>query len=147
MLSLAHLADRKILEQYAPPGVVINENLDIVYFRGSSERYLQQPSGVATHNILRLARPELYATLKASIEQVFSTNETATATAYIKADVTGLQAFTLVAQPMVDPETKARCVLVLFKEGVEGQVTPRPAVTPPRTATTKRRKPSVKSSR
>ncbi len=115
MVSLAHQADRKILEQFAPPGVVINENLDIVYFRGSSERYLQQPSGVATHNILRLARPELHPTLKTSIEQVFSTSAPVTATAYVRADEAGLQPFTLIAQPMLDPETKARCVLVLFK--------------------------------
>jgi two-component system CheB/CheR fusion protein len=131
MLSLAHLADRKILEQYAPPGVVINENLDIVYYRGSSERYLQQSSGVATHNVLRLARPELYPSLKATIEQAFSTNEPVTTTAYIKTNVSGLQAFTLIAQPMVDPETKARCMLVLFKEGIDGLVTPpHPAALP-----------------
>lgn len=124
MVSIAHQADRKILEQFAPPGVVINENLDIVYFRGSSERYLQQPSGVATHNILRLARPELHPTLKTSIEQVFSTNGPVTATAYIRTDVAGLQPFTLIAQPLVDPETKARCVLVLFKDGDGAQAAP-----------------------
>ncbi len=121
ILSLAHLADRKILEQYAPPGVVINENLDIVYFRGASDRYLQQPSGVATHSILRLARPELYSTLKATIEQVFSSNEAVTATAHVKLDV-GLQPFTLIVQPLMEPESKARCVLVLFKDG--GPLTP-----------------------
>jgi len=130
MLSLAQLADRKILEQYAPPAVVINENLDILYFRGSSDRYLQQPSGVATHNVLRLARAELYPSLKASIEQAFSTNEAVTATAYVKTEVTGLQAFTLIVQPLLDPETKARCVLVLFKSGIDAQLTANPAPSP-----------------
>jgi two-component system CheB/CheR fusion protein len=125
ILSLAHLADRKILEQYAPPGVVINENLEIVYFRGSTERYLQQQSGVATHNVLRLARPELYPSLKAALDQVFAKNEPITATAYTKIG-SSLEPFTLVVQPMLDPETKARCALVLFTEGVEGQ-----AATPP----------------
>ena len=131
MLSLAQQADRKILEQFAPPGVVINENLDIVYFRGGSERYLQQPSGVATHNILRLARPELHSTLKTSIEKVFSSNTPVTVQAYVKTDAAGLQPFTLIAQPMLDPDSKSRCVLVLFKEGGEGQTAPpvaRPAV-------------------
>jgi two-component system CheB/CheR fusion protein len=130
VLSLAHLADRKILEQYAPPGVVINETLDIVYFRGHSDRYLQQPSGVATHNILRLARPELHATLKTAIERVFATNELVTAAPQVKTDGVGLQPFTLIVQPIVEPETNARCVLVLFKDGVDGQAIPTP-VTPP----------------
>jgi two-component system CheB/CheR fusion protein len=128
MLSLANLADRKILEQYAPPGVVINEILDIVYFRGSSERYLQQPSGVATHNILRLARPELYPALKSSIERVLSTNDAVTATAYIKTDTVGLLPFTLIAQPLLDPETKARCILVLFKPDLDAPPAPPPSV-------------------
>jgi two-component system CheB/CheR fusion protein len=123
-LSLAHLADRKILEQYAPPGVVINESLDIVYFRGPSDRYLQQPSGIATHNILRLARPELHATLRAMIERVFATNDLVTATAQIKADGVGLEPVTLIAQPIVEPETKARCALVLFKRGPDIQSLP-----------------------
>lgn len=130
MLSLAHLADRKILEQYAPPAVVINDNLDIVYFRGSSDRYLHQTSGPATHNILRLARPELHPSLKTTIEQVFATNALVTTTAYVKTDLAGLQPFTLIAQPMLDPDTKARCVLVLFKEDVDGQAAPRLAPPP-----------------
>ncbi len=125
MLSLAHLADRKILEQYAPPGVVINENLDIVYFRGPSERYLRQTSGPATHNILRLARPELHPSLKTALEQAFATNALVTTTAYVKTELAGLEPFTLIAQPMQDPDTKARCVLVLFKEGVDGLAAPR----------------------
>ena len=121
VLSLAHLADRKILEQYAPPGVVVNEGLDIVYFRGASDRYLQQPSGIATHNILRLARPEIHAAVKTAIERVFATNELVTAAAQIRTDGVGLQPFVLIVQPIVEPETKARCVLVLFKDGADGQ--------------------------
>ncbi len=126
MLSIAHLADRKILEMYAPPGVVINENLDILYFRGRSERYLQQPSGVATHNILRLARPELHPSLKSIIEKVFASTESVTATAHVK-DGLALRAFTLIAQPMQEPETQARCALILFKEGLGDHANPLPA--------------------
>lgn len=130
VLSLAHLADRKILDQYAPPGVVINETLDIVYFRGQSDRYLQQPSGIATHNILRLARPELHGTLKTTIERVFATNELVATAAQVKTDGVGLQPFLLIVQPIVEPETKARCLLVLFKDGVDGHAIATPARPP-----------------
>jgi two-component system CheB/CheR fusion protein len=122
VLGLAHLADRKILEQYAPPGVVINESLEIVYFRGLSDRYLQQPSGVATHNILRLVRPEIHSTLKTTIERAFASNEAITAAAHVKTEEVGLKPFLLIAHPMLEPETKARCLLVLFKDVGDGQV-------------------------
>ncbi len=131
MLSLAHLADRKVLEQYAPPGVVINENLDILYFRGATDRYLQQPSGVATHNILRLARPEIHPVLKTTLERVLATNAIVTATAFVKTGDASLQPFTLIAQPILDPETKARCLLVLFKEGSDAQPAPPVSYVPP----------------
>lgn len=114
MLSIAHLADRKILEEFAPPGVVINEALDVVYFRGKSERYLQQTTGMATHNILRLARPEIHPTLKTAIETVFASNEPLTTTAHVRGQA-NLAPFTLVVQPLQEPETKARCLLILFK--------------------------------
>ncbi len=130
VLSLAHLADRKILDHYAPPGVVINDAMDIVYYRGRSDRYLQQPSGVATNNILRLARPELHATLKSSLERVAATNEVVTVVAQVKIDGLGLQYFTLIVTPIVEPEAKARCVLVLFKGGVDDQLLPTPARSP-----------------
>jgi two-component system CheB/CheR fusion protein len=133
-LSLAHLADRKILEKYAPPGVVINENLDILYFRGQTDRYLQQPSGVATHNIMRLARPELFPSLKTAIESAFKTNEPVTMASFVKAESTELQPFTLIAQPIQDPESRARCVLVLFKEEVDGQAALPPTGSVPSTA-------------
>lgn len=119
-MSIAHLADRKILEQHAPPGVVINENLDIIYFRGRTQAFLQQPSGVATHNILRMVRSELHSTLKHAVESVFAKDEPVSVAAHVRVEGAGILDFTLVAQPMQEPETRARCVLILFKQ------TPRP---------------------
>jgi two-component system CheB/CheR fusion protein len=133
ILSIAHLADRKILEQYAPPAVVINENLDVLYFRGRSERYLQQPAGMATHNVLRLARPELHAALKATIASVFATNEPVTTAAQVRTESGELVPFSLTVQPMQEPETRARCILVLFKEHTGEQTTPRLIATRPDT--------------
>ena len=40
-------ADRIVLNQYAPAGLVVNENLQIVHFRGQSSPYLSPPAGEA----------------------------------------------------------------------------------------------------
>ena len=134
ILSIAHLADRKILEQYTPPAVVINENLDVLYFRGRSERYLQQPSGMATHNVLRLARPELHPALKAAIEKVFATNEPVTTMAQTRTESGAFIPLELIAQPMQEPETRARCVLILFKDQTGEQAPSRVVTTGSETA-------------
>src|SRR5258705_467720 len=51
--SLQALADRKIIEVYGPAGVLINENLDILHFRGHTGPYLNPAPGAASFNILR----------------------------------------------------------------------------------------------
>ncbi len=52
-------ADDIILGQYAPAGVVVNEALDIVYFRGNTSRFLEQSPGKPTHNLLLMAKKGL----------------------------------------------------------------------------------------
>ena len=50
------IADDIMLSKYSPAGVVINEAMDIVQFRGSTSRYLEQSSGKPSHNLLILAK-------------------------------------------------------------------------------------------
>lgn len=49
-------ADELILSYYTPAGVVVNQAMDIVYFRGITTPYLAQASGKPTHNVLLLAK-------------------------------------------------------------------------------------------
>ena len=49
-------ADDIMLRKYTPAGVVVNEAMDIVYFRGNTGSYLQQSSGKPSHNLLQLAK-------------------------------------------------------------------------------------------
>lgn len=45
-----------ILKNYTPSGVIVNEALDIVDFRGSTSLYLEQLPGKPTHNLLKMAK-------------------------------------------------------------------------------------------
>ena len=42
-------ADRILLGRFAPPGVLVNENLDIIQFRGRTSPFLEPPPGRADH--------------------------------------------------------------------------------------------------
>src|SRR5690606_35425596 len=48
--------DDIVLNQYAPAGVVINEAMDILHFRGDTSKYLQQTSGKPSHNLIKMAK-------------------------------------------------------------------------------------------
>lgn len=52
-------ADEVLLKKYTPPGVVINEAMDIVQFRGSTGAYLEPSPGKPSYNLLSMAKPGL----------------------------------------------------------------------------------------
>jgi two-component system CheB/CheR fusion protein len=60
-------ADRAILTAIAPAGVVVTDDLAIVEFRGDMAPYLEPVPGVATLDLLRMAREELRLTLRRTI--------------------------------------------------------------------------------
>ncbi|MEO5564973.1 MAG: chemotaxis protein CheB [Chitinophagaceae bacterium] len=52
-------ADQMVLDKYSPAGVVINEAMDIVHFRGDTGSYLKQSTGKPSHNLLNMAKEGL----------------------------------------------------------------------------------------
>ncbi|HEU5413450.1 MAG TPA: chemotaxis protein CheB [Candidatus Angelobacter sp.] len=55
-LNIQAEADRVILQKYAPVGVVVNDAMEVVQFRGRLSPYLEPAPGVASLNVLKLAR-------------------------------------------------------------------------------------------
>jgi two-component system, chemotaxis family, CheB/CheR fusion protein len=61
--------DRRLLAQFAPATVFINEDLDVVHTRGDVTRYLKLAPGRASLNILRMAREGLPLDLRNAISR------------------------------------------------------------------------------
>jgi two-component system CheB/CheR fusion protein len=74
-LSLQHVADREVLERYGPPGVVVNHDLQIVQFRGKTGPFLDPTPGVASFNLLKMARQDLVAELRGMLAQALRHGE------------------------------------------------------------------------
>jgi two-component system CheB/CheR fusion protein len=62
-------ANRFLLDRYAPPAVIIDEDLRIVRSRGGTSPFLELPSGEVTVDILKMVRPELGYALRAAIQE------------------------------------------------------------------------------
>ncbi len=52
-------ADDILLNQYTPASVVVNDAMDIVYFRGATSKYLEQGAGKPSHNLIQMAKEGL----------------------------------------------------------------------------------------
>ena len=51
--------DRRLLSQYSPAAVFVNEDMDIIHTRGNVARYLKLAPGRASLNVLRMAKESL----------------------------------------------------------------------------------------
>ena len=62
--------ERVLLQDYAPPCVIINEQDEIVYFFGRTGKYLEPSQGVPSNNLFDLAKVGLRHDLRAAIRAV-----------------------------------------------------------------------------
>ncbi len=74
--AIFHEADRVLLARFTPAGVVVNENLEVLQFRGRTSRYLEPPPGTASFNLLKMAREGLLGDLRSAIHQARKKDET-----------------------------------------------------------------------
>jgi two-component system CheB/CheR fusion protein len=62
-------ADRLLLARYGPAGVVVDEGLDILEFRGDTDPFLEHAHGQASLNLIQMARKGLLVELRQAIEE------------------------------------------------------------------------------
>ncbi|WP_236630609.1 CheR family methyltransferase, partial [Aphanizomenon flos-aquae] len=62
-------ADRIVLNQFSPVGVVIDKNLEILQFRGQTSLYLEPAPGKPSFNLLKMAKEEFRLDLRTCIHQ------------------------------------------------------------------------------
>jgi two-component system, chemotaxis family, CheB/CheR fusion protein len=67
-------ADRILLSQFSPPGVIINRHQEVLQFRGRTGLYLEHPHGEASFNLLKMAREGLTLDLRTAISKAIKLN-------------------------------------------------------------------------
>jgi len=72
--SLKKAADDIILSKYTPAGIVVNEAMDIVQFRGHTSLYLEQAPGKPSHNLMQMAKNGLAFELRNLLTKVKKEN-------------------------------------------------------------------------
>jgi two-component system CheB/CheR fusion protein len=66
-IDLQREADRIVINKFGPPGVVIDEDENIVQFRGQTSQFLEPASGTASLNLLRMLKEGLAVSVKKAI--------------------------------------------------------------------------------
>jgi two-component system CheB/CheR fusion protein len=113
--SFAELHQR-VLEQHAPPSVIVDYESNILHMSDRAGRFLRYVGGEPSHNLIALVHPELRLELRTALYQAIQTGKSAEARgARIERD--GRTCFVnMTARPFRDPDGGAEVVLVLFDE-------------------------------
>jgi two-component system, chemotaxis family, CheB/CheR fusion protein len=113
--NLQQHADQMLLAKYSPPGVVVDESLDIVHFQGDTSAYLSPTPGAASLNLLRLARRELAVELRGLTKDVIKHNREARREGVRLGRQRPYRRINLSALPIKPPEARERYFLILFE--------------------------------
>ena len=104
--------DRLVLAEFGPPGLVVNDELAIVEFRGRTGPFLEPVAGTASFHLLRLVREELRQPLRDLIDEARATQTTARSTGLVIGPVP--RALELEVIPFRVGSTAQRFFVVLF---------------------------------
>ena len=111
---------QKMLEQYAPPSVVVNEEYDIVHMSEKAGKYFEFSGGEPTQNLLKLVLPQIRLELRTALFQAVQ-NKTAVEARNIKLIQNDQpQAIDIHVRPTFeDGEGAKGFILVIFKPSQE----------------------------
>ncbi|OGR83025.1 MAG: hypothetical protein A2901_01835 [Elusimicrobia bacterium RIFCSPLOWO2_01_FULL_54_10] len=110
--------DRILLNHYIPAGVLVNDQMDILQFRGDTAHYLQPSSGKMSLNLLRMAREGLLAVSKSAVDEARKTAAPVTRKNISVRFDNRLLNVTLKVIPLNVPPSPEHNFMVVFEESV-----------------------------
>jgi two-component system CheB/CheR fusion protein len=114
--SLYKEADSLMSSQYSPPGVLINDNLRIIQFRGVTSPFLEPSPGEASLDLLQMVREGLRLDVRSAIQKARRTNEPVRREGLPLEPGNHSRQVTLDVIPFKTTLFKERFFLVVFKE-------------------------------
>jgi two-component system, chemotaxis family, CheB/CheR fusion protein len=115
-INFKQLLETLILNTYSPPCVLIDNNYNILYFHGNTDKYLSSPSGEPTFNLLNIARNGLQLKLHPALKDVRKKKATVIYKNVQFKYNDDYQVVDLTLQYFVKPSSLENKILVVFKD-------------------------------
>jgi two-component system CheB/CheR fusion protein len=107
-------ADEVVIARYSPPGVVVNEEMDIVQFRGLTGAWLEPSPGKPSLNVLKMVKPGLAFELRNALHKAKVDNKPVVKKGIPLVSPEKQQLVTIEVIPLLN--TMERFYLVLFRD-------------------------------
>lgn len=113
--SFDNAIDAVLLAAYMPASVIVNHAMDILQFRGATDRYLKHASGKASLNILKMAPPEIAFELRTAISKAIKEKKPVRKTG-IEMKIDGLHRVVNIEVVSLPVEWDEPILLIIFSE-------------------------------
>ncbi len=120
-------ADRILLSRYVPAGVLVDESLEILQFRGDTHPYVEHGSGNASLNLSRMIQRGLLAGLRELIQEARATRAPVRRQGLTFRHGERFRSVDIEAVPVQARAAGKLCFLILFAETPAAAVEPEPA--------------------
>ena len=112
-------AERLLLDQFVPPALVVDADLQIVHFQGDTSRYLAPATGQPSFHLLRMVRPEAVVDLRTAIHEAKKTGSAVRREGVRIKHNGGYKTVDLRVLPLKGRHAKEIDFLIIFQETVE----------------------------
>jgi two-component system CheB/CheR fusion protein len=112
-------AEVTALRYFAPPGVLVDAQGEILQFRGNTSPYLTQSDGRASLNLLKIAREGLFSTIRSGLQHAAAETRPMRTEGVIVRTETGLATVSVIVIPVVYPSSEERSCWLFFQPSVD----------------------------
>ena len=117
-IPLEKMVDDILLEEFIPPSVVVNYNLDILQFRGQTSLFIEPSSGKASLNLLKMMRNGLSYEVRGLVHKAAKSGQRLKKGGIQINIKTVIHHVTIEVVPLKSKEDEDDLFLILFAEGI-----------------------------
>lgn len=121
-LELQRAADRIVLARFGPPGLIVDDRLNVLQSRGQTAPFLVITPGAVSWNLMRVLREGLVSEVCGAVQRAIHENVPVAAIATLIDGQAGEQQVQVDVLPITSASSRPRCFLVLFQNFVRGEI-------------------------
>lgn len=115
VLNSRSIAEKVILENYAPASVLINSKYDILFFMGDTSRYLNPPVGEPNVNLMKMIRKELRYKLSLTLSNAMKRKKKIITKGITLQIDDAIESLKITAAPFEEPGIPPGLMMVVFE--------------------------------
>ncbi len=118
-LELQRAADRIVLARFGPPGLIVDDHLNVLQARGQTSPYVELTPGAVSWHLLRVLRENIAVDVREAVEQAIRDNVPVSRSVVFVTGDDGERHVQIDVLPITSSASRVRCFMVLFTDGHE----------------------------